>query len=91
MPGKSTLLRALTRTEVHVADQMFAPLDPTSRRLRFPREREVTITDTVGFVPGFIPAFNPARPSEGGRWYRGTTETGVRLRPMSPPSGSLAG
>ena len=49
--GKSTLLRALTRSEVHVADQMFAPLDPTSRHLRFPREREVTITDTVGFIP----------------------------------------
>ena len=48
--GKSTLLRALTRTEVHVADQMFATLDPTSRRLRFPREREVIITDTVGFI-----------------------------------------
>ncbi len=48
--GKSTLLRSLTRTEVHVADQMFATLDPTSRRLRFPREREVIITDTVGFI-----------------------------------------
>ena len=48
--GKSTLLRALTRTEVHVADQMFATLDPTSRRLRFPREREVIVTDTVGFI-----------------------------------------
>ena len=48
--GKSTLLRALTRTDVHVADQMFATLDPTSRRLRFPREREVIITDTVGFI-----------------------------------------
>jgi GTP-binding protein HflX len=48
--GKSTLLRALTHTEVHVADQMFATLDPTSRRLRFPREREVIITDTVGFI-----------------------------------------
>ena len=48
--GKSTLLRALTRTGVHVADQMFATLDPTSRRLRFPREREVIITDTVGFI-----------------------------------------
>ena len=48
--GKSTLLRALTRTEVHVADQMFATLDPTSRRLRFPREREVVVTDTVGFI-----------------------------------------
>ena len=48
--GKSTLIRALTRTHVHVADQMFATLDPVSRRLRFPREREVIITDTVGFI-----------------------------------------
>jgi GTP-binding protein HflX len=48
--GKSTLLHALTRTDVHVADTMFATLDPTSRRLRFPREREVIITDTVGFI-----------------------------------------
>ncbi len=48
--GKSTLLRALTRTDVHVEAKMFATLDPTSRRLRFPREREVIITDTVGFI-----------------------------------------
>ena len=48
--GKSTLLRSLTHTDVHVADAMFATLDPTSRRLRFPREREVIITDTVGFI-----------------------------------------
>ncbi len=48
--GKSTLLRALTQTEVHVEDKMFATLDPVSRRLRFPREREVIITDTVGFI-----------------------------------------
>ncbi len=48
--GKSTLLRALTRTEVLVEDKMFATLDPVSRRLRFPREREVIITDTVGFI-----------------------------------------
>ena len=48
--GKSTLLRALTKTDVHVADKMFATLDPVSRRLRFPREREVIITDTVGFI-----------------------------------------
>jgi GTPase len=48
--GKSTLLRALTDTDVFVADAMFATLDPTSRRLRFPREREVIITDTVGFI-----------------------------------------
>jgi len=48
--GKSTLLRALTRTEIHVEDKMFATLDPASRRLRFPREREVIVTDTVGFI-----------------------------------------
>ena len=48
--GKSTLLRALTRTEVHVEDKMFATLDPTSRRLRFPQDREVIVTDTVGFI-----------------------------------------
>jgi GTP-binding protein HflX len=48
--GKSTLLRTLTRTEVHVEDKMFATLDPTSRRLRFPREHDVIITDTVGFI-----------------------------------------
>jgi len=48
--GKSTLLSALTRTEVLIEDKMFATLDPTSRRLRFPREREVLVTDTVGFI-----------------------------------------
>ena len=48
--GKSTLLRALTRTDVHVEALMFSTLDPTSRRLRFPRDREVIITDTVGFI-----------------------------------------
>ena len=48
--GKSTLLRALTHSDVRIADTMFATLDPTSRRLRFPREREVIITDTVGFI-----------------------------------------
>ncbi|MBM64156.1 MAG: GTPase HflX [Acidobacteria bacterium] len=48
--GKSTLLRSLTRTDVLVADRLFATLDPTSRRLRVPRDREVVITDTVGFI-----------------------------------------
>jgi GTP-binding protein HflX len=48
--GKSTLLRALTRTDAFVADKMFATLDPASRRLRFPRDREVIVTDTVGFI-----------------------------------------
>jgi len=48
--GKSTLLNKLTRSEVDAANVLFATLDPTSRRLRFPREREVIITDTVGFI-----------------------------------------
>ncbi|MBI3181510.1 MAG: GTPase HflX [Myxococcales bacterium] len=48
--GKSTLLNALTDSEVLVEDKLFATLDPTSRRLRFPEEREVIITDTVGFI-----------------------------------------
>lgn len=48
--GKSTLLNALTRSKVKAADRLFMTLDPTSRRLRFPREGEVVITDTVGFL-----------------------------------------
>jgi GTP-binding protein HflX len=48
--GKSTLLRALTQSDTRIEDKMFATLDPLSRRLRFPREREVIITDTVGFI-----------------------------------------
>jgi len=48
--GKSTLLNALTKSEVLAEDKLFATLDPTSRRLRFPREHEVIITDTVGFI-----------------------------------------
>ena len=48
--GKSTLLNALTASEVLAEDKLFATLDPTSRRLRFPRDREVIVTDTVGFI-----------------------------------------
>jgi GTPase len=48
--GKSTLMNALTRAEVLVADQLFATLDPTVRRLRLPGGRAVTLSDTVGFV-----------------------------------------
>jgi len=48
--GKSTLLNALTSSEIEVADRLFMTLDPTSRRLRFPQEGEVIITDTVGFI-----------------------------------------
>ncbi|MFA5111465.1 MAG: GTPase HflX, partial [Desulfobaccales bacterium] len=48
--GKSTLFNSLTHAAVLAEDRLFATLDPTSRRLRFPREREVIITDTVGFI-----------------------------------------
>ncbi len=53
--GKSTLLNRLTRSEVLVADKLFATLDPTSRRLRFPRERDVIVSDTVGFIRDLPP------------------------------------
>jgi GTP-binding protein HflX len=48
--GKSTLLNALTGSDVFTEDLLFATLDTSSRRLRFPREREVIVTDTVGFL-----------------------------------------
>jgi len=48
--GKSTLMNALTEAGVLVADQLFATLDPTTRRLALPNGRKATISDTVGFV-----------------------------------------
>lgn len=53
--GKSTLLNALTNAEVYTADQLFATLDPTTRRLVIPHgetdeHQEILITDTVGFI-----------------------------------------
>ena len=48
--GKSTLLNRLTRSDVLVENKLFAPLDPTTRRLRFPAEREIILADTVGFI-----------------------------------------
>ncbi len=59
--GKSTLLNALTGSQIVAEDKLFATLDPTSRRLRFPRDREVIVTDTVGFIrdlpPDLVNAF----------------------------------
>ncbi len=48
--GKSTLLNTLTESKVFAENKMFATLDPTSRRLRLPIEREIVINDTVGFI-----------------------------------------
>jgi len=68
--GKSTLLNALTKSEVHAEQRMFATLDPTSRRLRLPREQEVIINDTVGFIrdlpPDLISAFRATLEEIGG-------------------------
>src|SRR6056297_929030 len=48
--GKSTLLNTLTQSRVLAESRLFATLDPSSRRLKFPQEKEVIITDTVGFI-----------------------------------------
>ncbi len=48
--GKSTLLNTLTNSSVLAESRLFATLDPSSRRLKFPRDTEVIITDTVGFI-----------------------------------------
>jgi GTP-binding protein HflX len=48
--GKSTLLNTLTKSHVRVENRLFATLDPSSRRLKFPKDIEVIITDTVGFI-----------------------------------------
>ncbi len=48
--GKSTLLNALTGADVLTQDQLFATLDPTTRRCELPSGREVLLTDTVGFI-----------------------------------------
>ncbi len=48
--GKSTLFRALTGADAYVADQLFATLDPTVRRLRLPHTPDLVVADTVGFI-----------------------------------------
>jgi len=59
--GKSTLLNTLTSSHVLAEARMFATLDPTTRRLRLPRDQEVIINDTVGFIrdlpPDLLAAF----------------------------------
>ncbi|KZZ06619.1 MULTISPECIES: ribosome rescue GTPase HflX [Thalassolituus] len=48
--GKSTLFNALTQAEVYAADQLFATLDPTLRRLEIDDVGEIVLADTVGFI-----------------------------------------
>jgi GTP-binding protein HflX len=60
--GKSTLLNRLAKAEVHTADQLFATLDPTTRRVVLPGGYQALITDTVGFIQklptGLVAAFH---------------------------------
>ncbi len=58
--GKSTLLNTLTSSEVVAERRMFATLDPTSRRLRLPRDRDIIINDTVGFIRDLPPTLMAA-------------------------------
>ncbi len=59
--GKSTLLNALTGSDVLAKDILFATLDPTTRRLKLPTNQNVLLTDTVGFIKklphGLVEAF----------------------------------
>jgi len=48
--GKSTLLNKITKSDVYVADQLFATLDPTTRRVELPGGYQALFTDTVGFI-----------------------------------------
>ncbi len=48
--GKSTLLNRLSKADVYAADQLFATLDPTTRRVQLPGDELALITDTVGFI-----------------------------------------
>lgn len=58
--GKSTFLNTVTQSEVRAEDKLFATLDPTVRRIRFPMEREVVLLDTVGFIRDLPPALMQA-------------------------------
>jgi len=58
--GKSTLLNALTKSDVSVADKLFATLDPTTRRIVLPSGRHALITDTVGFIHKLPPTIATA-------------------------------
>jgi GTP-binding protein HflX len=70
--GKSTLFNLLTKSQFQVEDKLFSTLDTATRRLRFPKNHEVVITDTVGFIKdlpkdlagAFRPTFDELQESE---------------------------
>lgn len=58
--GKSTLLNTVTGSDVDAENKLFATLDPTVRRIRFPMDREIVLLDTVGFIRDLPPALRQA-------------------------------
>ncbi|MFV8753634.1 GTPase HflX [Nannocystaceae bacterium ST9] len=58
--GKSTLLNTVTNSDVRAENKLFATLDPTVRRVRFPHDREIVLLDTVGFIRDLPPALRQA-------------------------------
>jgi GTPase len=58
--GKSTLLNTLTKANALAENKLFATLDPFSKRLRFPKDREIVLTDTVGFIRDLPPDLKTA-------------------------------
>ena len=74
--GKSSLMRALTSTEVYVADKLFATLDTTVRRLVPPTEPPILVTDTVGFIKKL--------PHDLVASFRSTLDEAARRRPAAP-------
>ncbi len=58
--GKSTLLNTVTGSTVDAENKLFATLDPTVRRIRFPMDREIVLLDTVGFIRELPPALQQA-------------------------------
>jgi len=58
--GKSTLLNTLTKAQAQAEHKLFATLDPFSKRMRFPKDQEVIMTDTVGFIRELPPALMEA-------------------------------
>jgi GTP-binding protein HflX len=58
--GKSSLLNILTESDVISENKLFATLDPTTRRVKFPEEREIILSDTVGFIHDLPPELSNA-------------------------------
>ena len=82
--GKSSLLNALTAADVYAEDQLFATLDPTTRRFPLPNGKDVLVTDTVGFIQNLPTELVAAFPSHFGRDRRLHDARARRGRILAP-------